>query len=353
MTLVPPSARLNTFTLEHNIPVAVTIELTRRCPLSCLHCYLPETRGRAPAGRELDTAQWADILRQLARAGALYLVFTGGEPLLRPDLAELCACAKKLKFDVRVYSTGLGLTAELARGLKAAGVSAVEISFYGRAAAHDAVTGLAGSFGCSLAAARLLKKTGLQVKMKTPLMKKNLAQAGWLKALAKREGFIISFDPVITSANDGNAAALKLRLTGARLAKAVKLYGAATKAGPGGEAAPDTSSLDFLCGAGRNVCAVVPNGDLYPCLQLPVKLGNLTRLKFAAIWENHRWLKKWRSYGLKDLKGCADCPYMDFCSRCPGLSLLEEGDCLAPNKPACEMAKIQKKLLYHSKQTSS
>ena len=127
-----PSAKLNNLSLEHCVPVSVIAELTRRCPLSCLHCYLPETRGRAKAAGELNTAQWKDILEQLARAGALYLAFTGGEPLLRPDLPELCRRAKELHFDIRVFSTGLGLTAELAGELRAAGVSVFELSFYGR-----------------------------------------------------------------------------------------------------------------------------------------------------------------------------------------------------------------------------
>jgi radical SAM protein with 4Fe4S-binding SPASM domain len=101
--------------------------------------------------------------------------------------------------------------------------------------------------------------------------------------------------------------------------------------------------VDFLCGAGRNVCAVGPGGDVYPCLQLPVKLGNLAKQSFTNIWKNHPWLRKWRSYGLKDLSGCAGCDKLDFCSRCPGVSLLEEGDCLAPNRAACEMAEIHRK----------
>ena len=50
------AAKLNTLTLAGNIPVSVTIELTRRCPLSCAHCYLPETRGRAARGKELSAA---------------------------------------------------------------------------------------------------------------------------------------------------------------------------------------------------------------------------------------------------------------------------------------------------------
>jgi len=344
---VSPSARLNILTLERNVPVSATIELTRRCPLACLHCYLPETRGRARAARELTTAQWKKILVQLAEAGTLYLVFTGGEPLLRPDLAELCSYAKKLNFDVRVFSTGLGLDGDMALSLRKAGVSGFEISFYGRPEVHDGITGVSGSFARSFTAARLLKKTGIKVKIKTPLMKGNLAQAGWLRAMAKSEGFEISFDPVLTAANDGEASALNLRLSGPQLARAVNIHGAAP-AGPRSEAGPYPLSFDFLCGAGRNVCAVGPAGELYPCLQLPVKLGDLTRRKAADIWKNSAWLKKWRLAGIEDLKACGACPDIEFCSRCPGVSLVEGGDIFAPNKPACEMARAYGKMARES-----
>lgn len=328
-----PSARLNALTLAGNIPVSVTIELTRRCPLACRHCYLPETRGRTSPGPELSTARWKAALRQLARAGGLYLVFTGGEPLLRPDLAELCRAAKKLNFDVRVFSTGLGLTPALAAEFNAAGVSAFELSFYGGPAVHDGVTGQKGSFKRTLAAGRLLKAANLKVRMKVPLMDLNAAQAGVLNRLAAAEAFDISFDPVIAPANDGDKGALKHRLSGRALALAVKQLQA-----PPGSSTAGAPAMDFLCGAGRNVCAVGPGGELYPCLQLPVKLGNLTRSAFSRIWAKAPWLKRWRSYGLRDLPVCRACALLSYCSRCPGISLLEEGDFLAPNKAACEMA---------------
>lgn len=327
-----PAARLNAASVKKNIPVAATLELTRRCPLSCRHCYLPETRGRAKPGPELSTAGWKKVLRRLARAGGLYLVFTGGEPLLRPDLAELCRFAKKLRFDVRVFTSGQGLTPELAGELAAAGVSAVELSFYGRPAAHDAVTGSGGSFRRTLAAARLLRAAGARVKMKVPVMSVNSGRAGWLKRLAEKELFGLSFDAVIAPANDGDRSALRLRPPASALRRlAGEALSGAVPAAPG----PD----DFLCGAGRNVCAVDPAGNLYPCLQLPVRLGNLARSPFSSLWKNSGWLKEWRALSVKDLAGCAGCADAGWCSRCPGVSLLEEGDSLAPNAPACAMAR--------------
>jgi len=337
-----PSARLNALTLKKNIPVSVTIELTRRCPLRCLHCYLPETAGRARPGRELSGAQWEKILRRLARAGGLYLVFTGGEPLLRPDLPGLCRLAKALNFDVRVFSSGHGLTAALAAELKTAGVSAFELSFYGGPSVHDAVTRRSGSFAATLAAARLLKRSGLAVKMKVPLMTLNAGRAGWLRRLAEKEGFGISFDPVIAPANDGGKNALAYRLSGARLARALGSVVGAPAAGAAASSVREPVP-DFLCGAGHNVCAVDPAGNLYPCLQLPVKLGNLTRQSFASVWKKNAWLKRWRRAGLKDLAVCSACPDIEFCSRCPGISFLESGDAFAPNRPACDLAAALRK----------
>ncbi|MDA8132416.1 MAG: radical SAM protein [Elusimicrobia bacterium] len=335
-----PSARLNRLTLERNIPVSVTAELTRRCPLSCGHCYLPETRGRAGVPGELSAAAWKRILSDLARSGGLYLTFTGGEPLLREDLAELCRHASSLRFDVTVFSTGLGLTPALASELKEAEVSSFGISFYGRPAVHDRITGFKGSFRRSLAAARLLRKAGVRVRMKSPLMTLNAGQTGWLTRLSSAEGFDVSFDPVIAPANDGHPGVSSLRLSGPALARAVREvppppFPADAAAGPGADG--------FICGAGRNVCSVDPSGDLYPCLQLPVRLGNLARNGFSSIWRNSPWLKKWRRLSLADQKDCVQCRDREYCSFCPGISLLEEGNVLAPNRAACEMAAIMRR----------
>lgn len=360
MTPIPPpcgagvAARLNDLTLRRNIPAAVTIELTRRCPLACAHCYLPETRGRSRvrAGRELSTLQWKKILDQLAEAGSLYLVLTGGEPLLRPDLVELCLYARELNFDVRIYSSGLGLDCAMAGALKKAGISAVELSVYGRPAVHGKITGHPGSFRATMASAKMLKKAGIAVKLKTPLMKSNFKDLRWLLGLAKRNDCEIAFDPVIAPANDGDKGNLRLRLNKTDLAEVIGMLKKHTLQGRKAQSVrhksqvsgrpssliPDPLSFDFVCGAGRNVAAIDPYGNLSPCLQLPVKLGNVLKIPFSVLWKASPWLQKWRVLKTGDLKQCRDCADLSACNRCPGVSLLEEGDVLAPNRSACEMA---------------
>ena len=66
-------------------PVTGSVELTYRCNLRCAHCYIPHRSGRG----ELSTDEWKGLLDQVAEAGCLYLLVTGGEPFLRRDALEL------------------------------------------------------------------------------------------------------------------------------------------------------------------------------------------------------------------------------------------------------------------------
>ncbi|HBE87848.1 MAG TPA: hypothetical protein DDW67_01735 [Elusimicrobia bacterium] len=330
-------AELNRASLEKNIPLTAVIELTRRCPLSCVHCYLPETRGRARPGRELSARQWRGIFRELAGLGCMNLVLTGGEPLLRPDLPETVSAASALGFGVTVFTTGLPASAAGLRALKKAGVASFELSLYGRPAVHDSITGLEGSQARTLAAARLMKKTGFKVKIKSPLMTLNSGEARYIAGTARREGFEYSFDIALAPGNDGDRSALGMKLSAARLEKLLKLPSLRPEPNPEGAAG------DFICGAGRNTVAFAPDGTVYPCLQLPIALGKAGRTPLARIWKNSGWLRWWRSRRRRHIKRCRSCRLWDICSRCPGLALLEDGGLMGPSSQACRAAGSLKK----------
>jgi pyrroloquinoline quinone biosynthesis protein E len=108
-------------------PLWLLAELTYRCPLHCVFCYNPVdyTRHR----RELDTAQWIDVLRQARELGAAQLGFSGGEPLLRDDLEILVAEARKLGFYTNLITSGIGLTDARLDALKTAGLDHIQLSF--------------------------------------------------------------------------------------------------------------------------------------------------------------------------------------------------------------------------------
>lgn len=327
-------AGLNRRSLEKNIPLTAVVELTRRCPLSCVHCYLPETRGRARPGRELSARRWLKIFKELAGLGSMNLVLTGGEPLLRPDLPEIAAGAASLGFGVTVFTTGMPASAARLRALKKAGVSAFELSLYGRPTVHDSVTGLDGSQVRTLAAAARMKKTGFKVKLKCPLMSVNAGEASYIMRTAKSGGFEFSFDIALAPGNDGDDSALALKPAAGRLKDLLALPALRPEPNPEGGAG------DLVCGAGRNTVAFAPDGTVYPCLQLPIQLGNAAKTPLSRIWINSGWLRWWRSRRRAHIKKCRSCRLWDICSRCPGLALLEDGDLMGPSSQACRTARL-------------
>src|SRR5256886_17584547 len=94
--------RLIARTVRKRLPLSVHFDLTYRCNERCVHCYLDhEDHG------ELSTAGCIDALEQLAKAGTLFLTFSGGELFLRRDLGGLLATARRLRVDVKFHTNPL------------------------------------------------------------------------------------------------------------------------------------------------------------------------------------------------------------------------------------------------------
>ncbi len=321
-------------TMARAIPLSVHVDLTMACNERCVHCYrVVEDRP------ELTTAEIKTLLADLAAAGSLYLTFSGGEIFLRRDLFELIAEAKRLRFDVRLKSNALLVTAARARRLRELGVRQVDVSVYSAdAAAHDAVTQIPGSLARSLVAIERLKAAGVQVKINCPLMQSTVGGYRAVRALAERLGVACGIDPMITARNDGDRTPLSLRITGGQLARVLR-EGAA-EAEPLPRAAPAVrDDLDEIaCGAGHNACYVSAYGDVTPCVAMPVVCGNVRDTPFARIWAGSRGMRQVRAIRVRDLHTCRDCAASVFCTRCPGQALNEDGDLYGPSTAACEHA---------------
>ena len=115
MTLDEFSLNVLKFIGSSRYPLSGTIELTPRCSVNCVHCYINEAPGNIDVkSKELTTAQWIEILDQIENAGAFFLMITGGEPLLRPDFDEIFQYTRKKGLIVTLFSNGTLLTKEKA-----------------------------------------------------------------------------------------------------------------------------------------------------------------------------------------------------------------------------------------------
>ncbi|MGP0173285.1 pyrroloquinoline quinone biosynthesis protein PqqE [Pseudomonas sp. NCHU5208] len=140
-------------------PLWLLAELTYRCPLQCPYCSNP--LDFAQQGAELSTAEWVEVFRQARELGAAQLGFSGGEPLVRQDLAELIAAARGLGYYTNLITSGIGLTEPRIAEFAEAGLDHIQISF--QAADEEVNNLLAGSkkaFAQKLAMARAVKAHG-------------------------------------------------------------------------------------------------------------------------------------------------------------------------------------------------
>ena len=146
-------------------PMAATLAVTSACQLTCPHC----SAAMRPNGQgDLDTATWQRVIGECVDAGASVITFTGGEPLLRKDLAQLVASVPKDRAVAEFFCNGLGATDEVLLSLREAGVYGIHLSLDDPdEAVHDSCAAAKGCFARSRQAARAARRAGLLVGLST------------------------------------------------------------------------------------------------------------------------------------------------------------------------------------------
>jgi radical SAM protein len=160
-------------------------EVTQACDLACVHCRASAQPERNPA--ELSTEQGYRLLDEIRSFGEPLMVFTGGDPLKRPDLYELIRYSVKigLRTNVTPSATPL-LTAEAIEGFQAAGIARMAISLDGPdAATHDEFRGIPGTFDRAMFALRHARDIGLDTQLQTTVSRRNMARLAEIAEIAK------------------------------------------------------------------------------------------------------------------------------------------------------------------------
>lgn len=163
----------------------VVWSVTRRCNLHCGHCYA-DSHDRDYPG-ELSTEEGRRLLAELAEFGVPTVLFSGGEPLLRPDLLELAGHARELGLRTVLSTNGTRIGPSEAADMAGAGFSYVGVSLDGIGALHDKMRGSRGSFEAALGGIRAAREAGLRTGIRFTLHAGNRAQLGAIFALAEAE----------------------------------------------------------------------------------------------------------------------------------------------------------------------
>ena len=145
---------------------------TNRCNLECVHCYAGAESE--PTAGELTTAEGKRLLEDLADYGAPVVLFSGGEPMVREDLAELVACAADAGIRPVLSTNGTLLTADRARELKRAGLAYAGVSVDGLAERNDEFRGVDGAFRAAVEGIETCLDVGLKTGLRYTVTRQNV-----------------------------------------------------------------------------------------------------------------------------------------------------------------------------------
>jgi MoaA/NifB/PqqE/SkfB family radical SAM enzyme len=320
-------------------PIAGSLALTHRCNLRCIHCYVQPCRDL----RELSTDGWKNLIDQLERAGCLFLVMTGGEPLLRDDFADIYTYARRRGFLVTVFTNGTRMGPDLISLFLRHPPHAVEISLYGTSAGtYRAVTGEAGARDAVYDALGRLASLGIPVRAKTVVLRRNRRELGPMKRRCEDLGVPFRFDTLVTPCLDGSLNPTLERLDEETLLRldledekrAAQWRGILE----GGQRAPRASL--YTCGAGRTSFHVTPDGHLSLCVS-DDPVHDLAQGTFMDGWNGA--LRRRRMEELPDGHPCMGCRDQAFCGVCPPLARMETGSMLAVPRRLCRLGKERRR----------
>ena len=145
---------------------------TNRCNLECVHCYAGAESE--PKAGELTTAEGKRLLDDLADYGAPVVLFSGGEPMVREDLAELVAYAADAGIRPVLSTNGTLLTADRARELKEAGLAYAGVSVDGLAERNDEFRGVDGAFRAAVEGIETCLEVGLKTGLRYTVTRQNV-----------------------------------------------------------------------------------------------------------------------------------------------------------------------------------
>ncbi|HOT01130.1 MAG TPA: radical SAM protein [Acidobacteriota bacterium] len=330
------------------VPLSGSLELTARCNLRCVHCYLGGAVRRRRASNELATAQWLDILDQVAAAGCLDLLLTGGEPLLRKDFELIYRHAKKLGMLVTVFTNGTRLSRRVVQLFRELPPRLVEVSLYGATAATvERITGSATAWARARRGVERLRAASVRLALKTILMRENAAELGALEAYARELGVPFRLDAAINPRLDGgrkplthrvdpvNAVELELADPVRRRQWAEFLDKNATL--------PEEQRL-YICGAGITAFYVDADGTLRPCLMVARPAGDLHRAEFKQIWCD--LIPRLHDKMAGNSFPCSRCEARLVCGSCPAFFELETGAETTPADYVCRLGRLRAERLH-------
>ena len=334
-------------------PTQVSIEVTRRCPLECRHCYNNLAMNDAEARRgELTLEEHVRLLDELVDCGSLWLLYTGGEIFARADFLDIYREAKRRGFLITLFTNGTMITARVADALAEWRPFSVEITLYGATReTYEALTQIPGSYERCMRGIQALLERNLPLKLKTVPTTVNVHEVYAMQHLAEELGVEFKFDPMVNPRIDCSSSPLGVRLSPEQVValefqdphrereyRRMAMDELATGCGAKTEA-----GHVYSCGGGVNSFAVDPEGRLTICVLSHQEGYDWRRGSLREAWET--FFPKVRYKPRTRPTKCDRCGIQTLCGMCPANGELENGDAEEPVEFLCQVAHLRAETL--------
>ncbi len=331
------------------LPLEGIVETTYRCNLNCVHCYVNRPAGDPEArAAELPLERLLRLVDEIAAAGTLNVLLTGGEVLVRPDFEALYLHCLRKGLQVTVFTNGTEVTERIAELFDRHRPHAIEVSLYGMTAeTYERVTRVRGSFEKCLAGIRRLHARGLPLKLKTMALSWNAHEVAAMRAFAAELGVRFQHDSLLNPRVDCGANRNPELQLPAEEAVALDREDEAAFARFVAHAKEtvrprlDTGAEQplYTCGAGLTGFTVDPEGRLQLCQLSRRHSFDLREKSFAEGW--NVFFPKLRARTWQTQSACRSCDLIGLCGSCPGAAELEHGDPEATVAAFCEIAHVR------------
>ena len=331
-------------------PFLVIWEVTQACELACAHCRASAVPFRHPL--ELTTEQGFRLLETVKTFGDPLMVFTGGDPLKRPDLSALLQKSVELGLRTTVTPSATPLlTAEAIAGFQKIGIARMAVSLDGAdGESHDGFRRVRGSFSRTIFALEHARSIGLDTQINTTVTRRNRHRLREIADIVGRSGarlwsvfFLVTTGRALVSddlsAEDyeevfqflydlSQGASFDIKTTEAQhyrrfVAQRRKVEGA-YRSSP----LPNPIARQAGINDGKGFVFISHTGEIYPSGFLPIPAGNVRRDSLVEVYRHSPLFVELRNSAL--LKGkCGQCEYRNLCGGSRSRAYALTGDYLA------------------------
>lgn len=327
------------------IPLGGTFELSPACNMACKMCYARlemkeiEKQGGLRTGKE-----WLKIAEEMQKEGTMFLLLTGGEPLLYPDFKQVYEGVRQMGMIVTINTNGTLITKEWAKYFAKEKPRRINITLYGvDKEGYRNLCGYDEGYDKTITGIQLLKENGIDVKLNVSLTPENVIHLDNFYRIAEQmevpmeiDSYMFPFHREQGDYEQSNrlspeeCAETYLKILKKEKPSGYRRYKELCRMCKKGKIFPNHDTM--VCRAGRSSFWINWKGEMSPCFALENKNVNVFDTGFKEAWKRNKEYVK----NIKLSAKCVSCEKQELCIACAGRAFCETGNSVETPKYICE-----------------